>query len=143
MLVNDPQRSIAMKRAPHPSLKTKARILPSLLIALTMCAAAGPAPPAHETERRVDGLLARMTLQEKLGQLQQLDSVPNVWRVRDEHRDLIPGPGRFVSQRARSQKYQRSSAHGRFAIAAENPVTFRFRRDPRLSHDFPDSPGGG
>ena len=55
-----------------------------------MCAAAGPAPPTHETERRVDGLLARMTLQEKVGQLQQLDSIPNVWRVRDEHRDLIP-----------------------------------------------------
>ena len=90
MLVNDPQRSIAMKRAPHSSLKSKARILPSLLIALTMCAAAGPAPPAHETERRVDGLLARMTLQEKVGQLQQLDSIPKVWRVRDEHRDLIP-----------------------------------------------------
>ena len=31
-----------------------------------------------------------MTLQEKVGQLQQLDSIPNVWRVRDEHRDLIP-----------------------------------------------------
>src|SRR5208337_3612062 len=91
MLVNDPQRTIAMKRAPHSSLESKARILPSLLIALTMCAAAGPAPPAQETERRVDGLLARMTLQEKVGQLQQLDSIPNVWRVRDEHRDLIPG----------------------------------------------------
>ena len=90
MLVNDPQRTIAMKRAPHSSLESKARILPSLLIALTMCAAAGPAPPAHETERHVDELLARMTLQEKVGQLQQLDSVPDVWRVRDEHRDLIP-----------------------------------------------------
>src|SRR5208337_3680385 len=54
MLVNDPQRTIAMKRAPHSSLKSKVRIVPSLLIALTMCAAAGPAPPAHETERRVD-----------------------------------------------------------------------------------------
>ena len=90
MLVNDPQGTIAMKRTPHSSRESKARIVPSLLIALTMCAAAGPAPPTHETERRVDGLLARMTLQEKVGQLQQLDSIPNVWRVRDEHRDLIP-----------------------------------------------------
>ena len=64
--------------------------MPSLLIAATLCAAAGPAPPAPEIERRVDELLARMTLQEKVGQLQQLDSVPDVWRVRDEHRDLIP-----------------------------------------------------
>ncbi|MGO8899427.1 MAG: glycoside hydrolase family 3 N-terminal domain-containing protein, partial [Isosphaeraceae bacterium] len=79
-----------MKRAPRSLLESKARTVPSLLIALTMCAAAGPAPLAHETERRVDGLLARMTLQEKVGQLQQLDSIPNLWRVRDEHRDLIP-----------------------------------------------------
>ncbi|MGZ6031626.1 MAG: hypothetical protein ACXWNS_07700, partial [Isosphaeraceae bacterium] len=69
MLVNDPQGTIAMKSAPHSALESQARILPSMLIALTMCAAAGPAPPAHETERRVDGLLARMTLQEKVGQL--------------------------------------------------------------------------
>ena len=55
-----------------------------------MCAAAEPAPPAQEIERRVDELLARMTLQEKVGQLQQLHSIPDVWRVRDEHRDLIP-----------------------------------------------------
>ena len=91
MLVNDPQRTIAMKRAhrSRSSWESQARIVPSLLIAATMCAAAGPAPPAPEIERRVDGLLARMTLQEKVGQLQQLDSVPNFWRVRDEHRDLI------------------------------------------------------
>ena len=90
MLVNDPQGTIAMKRALHSALESQARILASLLIALTMCAAAGPAPPAQEIEQRVDGLLARMTLQEKVGQLQQLHSVPDVWRVRDEHRELIP-----------------------------------------------------
>ena len=72
------------------SAPSNARILPCLLIVLTMCAAAGPAPPAQEIERRVDELLARMTLQEKVGQLQQLHSIPDVWRVRDEHRDLIP-----------------------------------------------------
>ena len=91
MLVNGPQGTIAMKRAPHSALESKARILASLLlIALTMCAAAGPAPPAQENEQRVGGLLARMTLREKVGQLQQLHSIPNVWRVRDEHRELIP-----------------------------------------------------
>jgi len=79
-----------MKRAAHSALESQARIVPSLLIAAMLCAAAGPAPPAPEIERRVDGLLARMTLQEKVGQLQQLHSVPDVWRVRDEHRDLIP-----------------------------------------------------
>ena len=90
MPVNDSQSTIAMKRAPLTSRASQARIVPFLLIAATICAAAGPAPPAQEIERRVDELLARMTLREKVGQLQQLDSVPDVWRVRDEHRDLIP-----------------------------------------------------
>ena len=36
-------------------------------------------PPAQEVEQRVTDLLARMTLPEKIGQLQQLDSVPNAW----------------------------------------------------------------
>ena len=40
-----------------------------------------------------------MTLQEKVGQLQQLHSVPDVWRVRDEHRDAdSPGlVGSFIN----------------------------------------------
>jgi beta-glucosidase len=39
-------------------------------------------------EQRIDALLARMTLQEKLGQLQQLDGEAN-GNYRPEHRDLI------------------------------------------------------
>ena len=46
-------------------------------------------PSRQGVDRREAELLARMTLFEKIGQLQQLDSVPNKWRVRDEHRDLI------------------------------------------------------
>jgi len=66
---------------------------PSLLIVMTIAglpANAQALPPAQEIEQRVADLLARMTIPEKVGQLQQLDSVPNAWRVRDEHRDLIP-----------------------------------------------------
>jgi beta-glucosidase len=48
-----------------------------------------PAIGKDLVETRIDELLLRMTLQEKLGQLQQLDSVPEVWRIRDEHRDLV------------------------------------------------------
>ena len=40
------------------------------------------------TERRIDALLARMTLEEKLGQLQQLDGEAN-GNYRPEHPDLI------------------------------------------------------
>lgn len=43
---------------------------------------------ASEIEHRVDALLARMTLEEKLGQLQQLDGEAN-GSERPEHRDLI------------------------------------------------------
>ena len=61
-----------------------------LLLAPALVIGAGAAPVDQKTEQKVDALLARMTLAEKVGQLQQLDSVPNVWKVRDEHRSLIP-----------------------------------------------------
>jgi beta-glucosidase len=62
-----------------------------LLVGVMTTSPAGlAAPPREEIERRVEDLMARMTLAEKVGQLQQLDSVPDQWRVRDEHRDLIP-----------------------------------------------------
>ncbi|HVG37817.1 MAG TPA: beta-glucosidase BglX, partial [Pyrinomonadaceae bacterium] len=52
-----------------------------------------PAPAQNrnnnaETERRIDALVARMTLDEKLGQLQQLDGEAN-GNFRPEHRELI------------------------------------------------------
>jgi beta-glucosidase len=62
----------------------------SALIIAGISPFARSAPPVREVEKRVNDLLARMTLEEKVGQLQQLDSVPKLWRVRDEHRDLIP-----------------------------------------------------
>ena len=79
-----------MKRTTPPGLAYKARMLPLLALVAAQFAAAEEAPPSHQVENRVEALLTRMTLQEKVGQLQQLDSVPEVWRVRDEHRDLIP-----------------------------------------------------
>lgn len=78
----------------------------SLSLLMAMITTALPAtawalPPAQEVERRVTDLLARMTLVEKIGQLQQLNSVPNVWRIRDEHRGLIPSGlvGSFLNVR--------------------------------------------
>ena len=46
-----------------------------------------PAPP-DRVERRIDALLARMTLAEKLGQLQQLDGEAN-GNYRPEHLDMV------------------------------------------------------
>ena len=63
----------------------------SRLLIFTLCAAAWPVaaqPSRADTEKRIDALLARMTLAEKLGQLQQLDGEAN-GNYRPEHRELI------------------------------------------------------
>jgi beta-glucosidase len=65
-------------------------MLLSALVAMALPVSAGSAPPGREVEARVEGLLVQMTLEEKVGQLQQLHSVVDAWRVRDDHRDLIP-----------------------------------------------------
>src|SRR6266851_755873 len=63
----------------------------SLLLALALLATvtlnSAPQRPANN-EKRIDALLARMTLAEKLGQLQQLDGEGN-GTFRPEHPDLI------------------------------------------------------
>jgi beta-glucosidase len=61
----------------------------SVLAVAVRPSAARPAPPGGDVERRIAELLARMTIEEKVGQLQQLDGDPNTGRPRDEHRDLV------------------------------------------------------
>src|SRR2546427_10145401 len=60
-----------------------------LALALILCAVPNSAqqPPAN-SERRISDLLARMTLAEKLGQLQQLDGEAN-GNFRPEHLELV------------------------------------------------------
>ena len=60
----------------------------ALLILALGAAARAEAPPPAEVEKKIDALLARMTLEEKLGQLQQLDGEAD-GNFRPEHRDLI------------------------------------------------------
>lgn len=64
--------------------------LPSPLVAQTSDAPRGirTEPARQDIERRIDELLRRMTLAEKLGQLQQLDGEAN-GNYRPEHTDLI------------------------------------------------------
>ena len=66
------------------------RILLILLVAFSFIA---PLSPSHsqrrqDIEQKINALLARMTLEEKLGQLQQLDGESN-GNFRPEHRDLV------------------------------------------------------
>ena len=62
------------------------------ILALFLCAfALLPAlasPPQSDIEKKIDALLARMTLEEKLGQLQQLDGEAN-GDYRPEHLELV------------------------------------------------------
>lgn len=61
-------------------------ILSVLLFLISLPVFARPSP--EDIERRINDMLARMTLEEKLGQLQQLDGEAN-GEFRPEHRDLI------------------------------------------------------
>lgn len=60
--------------------------------ALCLCAfvflSAFASPPQSDVEKKIDALLARMTLEEKLGQLQQLDGEAN-GNYRPEHLKLV------------------------------------------------------
>src|SRR5258707_5110376 len=58
------------------------------LLALLLSPTTGSTQQNSEIEKRVDALLARMTLAEKLGQLQQLDGEAN-GNFRPEHLELI------------------------------------------------------
>jgi beta-glucosidase len=63
----------------------------SALLVLALLVLMMPAPaqqPRADIERRINTLLARMTLEEKLGQLQQLDGEAN-GNFRPEHLDLV------------------------------------------------------
>ena len=63
-----------------------------LLVALTLVLSAPPSDShsqrSEDIEKRIDALLAKMTLEEKLGQLQQLDGEGN-GNFRPEHLELI------------------------------------------------------
>lgn len=58
------------------------------IIAIRPTPALSSGPPPPNIERRIDALLARMTLAEKLGQLQMLDGEAG-GNFRPEHRDMI------------------------------------------------------
>ena len=60
----------------------------SVLGCLLAAAVGGASRPQSGIEKRIDTLLAQMTLEEKLGQLQQLDGEAN-GAERPEHRELI------------------------------------------------------
>src|SRR5882762_3788046 len=73
---------MAMKRAARPLMSL------ILVLIVLMPLASAQAPNGSEVERRINELVARMTLAEKLGQLQILDGEAD-GKFRPEHLDLI------------------------------------------------------
>ena len=63
--------------------------IPVLALIIPALPAAAQSPPRADVEARVDALLGRLTLEEKLGQLQQLGGDPKSGRLLDGQRDLI------------------------------------------------------
>ncbi|HEY0379521.1 MAG TPA: glycoside hydrolase family 3 N-terminal domain-containing protein [Pyrinomonadaceae bacterium] len=62
-------------------------LLPAFVLIVSVVPALAQSPRA-DVERKINALLARMTLEEKLGQLQQLDGHAD-GRYKDEHPDLV------------------------------------------------------
>src|SRR6059058_1874347 len=87
-----------------------------LLVALTFVLSIPPSDShsqrADNIEKRIDALLAKMTLEEKLGQLQQLDGEAN-GNFRPEHLDLarqgLLGSTLNVRGVARANELQRAA----------------------------------
>jgi beta-glucosidase len=85
----DARKTVAMIQARCPFKQACSSFSLTVFVIIGLSAVSGSAQTAPEAERRINDLLAKMTLQEKVGQLQQLDGDPNTGRVKDEHGDLI------------------------------------------------------
>ena len=67
---------------------TQSALIFALVMLLMLPSLAVPQQQRPDVEKRIDALLAQMTLEEKLGQLQQLDGQAD-GNYRPEHLDLI------------------------------------------------------
>jgi hypothetical protein len=94
--------------------------------------------PESEVNQRVEALLAKMSLDEKIGQLNQVSGA-----------DFSPGPKavdviRKVGAVAQCPPaIQRTAKNCGGGKPFGNPALVRAGRDSRLPHDFPYSPGNG
>ena len=115
-----------------------------LFLIIPALPASAQTPPRADVEAQVDALLSRMTLEEKLGQLQQLGGDPKSGRLLDGQRDLIRR-GRIGSL-LNVRGARNANEVQRIAVeesSVEDPDPVRLRRDPRLPHDLPDPAGRG
>src|SRR3954468_22840846 len=71
----------------RPGMASSALLLVLALVGGSPAARSAP-PGGADLDERIDELLGRMTTEEKLGQLQQLDGDPITGQAREEHKEL-------------------------------------------------------
>ena len=81
---------LQLRKRPPKSMRneTRPKVFAPLCLFLVAFLPALGSPPQSGVENRIDALIARMTLEEKLGQLQQLDGEAN-GNYRPEHVELV------------------------------------------------------
>ena len=134
----DARRSIRAAAAFHP------RCCWVVALSMPLSALAAPGPVAEaDIEKRIDALLARMTLEEKIGQLHQIARTGDPTgpaargtRRAEPGRARPRGPTRLHAQHHRSEGGG-PAAGPRTPVPPRNPADPGLRRDPRLSHRVP------
>ena len=84
-----------------------------------------------QIEKRIDELISRMTVEEKIGQTNQLN------RLRNDRRALRKDPqrgDRLPAQRRRSRRHQHPATGRRRTESSGHSASDRPRRDPRIPH---------
>ena len=111
----------------------------ALLLGVTSCQQKQENPEAV-IEQKVDALLSQMTLEEKLGQMNQISSYGNI----DDMIALIKkGEIGFYPERSRPCPYQRTATCGCTGIPPRHPTVDSTRCDSRLQDHLPHSTGTG
>ena len=82
-----PPQAIGYRKAPH-SMRCKFAIS-IIFLSVSPVLAAAQATPRGDVDAQIDAVLGRMTLEDKLGQLQQLGGDPKSGRLLDGQRELI------------------------------------------------------
>ena len=111
-----------------------------LLFIMSLAELATPAPP--DTEKRIDALLARMTLEEKLGQMSQSTSMQTP--LSDELKQQIRKGrwGSFINAGLRAGS-RRGAANCRQGKPARNSAAVRTGRHSWISDGVPDPARAG
>ena len=118
-------------------------VILALVVSVRLMHAAPAAPTDADVKARVDALLAKMTLDDKIGQLNQAGALafgPNAPKVEDVVRKGGAGSVLWLND---TKAVQRAAEDRRRGEPVEDPAALRSRRHPRLPDDLPGAAGDG